>query len=83
MKFKLLINIEIDKIDRIFRFQSPTLGQSFILLSILTFMSRINFMLCRVEHEKSFITLGLRPTLKICLFVVMFTASKFSGWVGW
>ena len=29
------------------------------IVGILTFMSRINFLLSRVEHEKSFITLGL------------------------
>ena len=28
------------------------------LVGILTFMSRINFVLSRVEYEKSFITLG-------------------------
>ena len=28
------------------------------IVGILTFMSRINFMLSSVEHEKSFITLG-------------------------
>ena len=28
------------------------------IVGILTFMSRINFMLSRVEHENSFITLG-------------------------
>ena len=28
------------------------------IVGILTFMSRKNFMLCRVEHEKSFITSG-------------------------
>ena len=29
------------------------------IVGILTFMSRINFRLSRVEHEKSFITSGL------------------------
>ena len=28
------------------------------IVGILTFISRINFVLSRVEHEKSFITLG-------------------------
>ena len=32
------------------------------IVGILTFMSRINFVLSRVEHEKSFITSG--PELK-------------------
>ena len=30
-------------------------------VGILTFMSRINFVLCSVEHGKSFITLGPDP----------------------
>ena len=37
------------------------------IVGILIFMSRINFMLSRVEHEKSFIT--LRPDLLV-LFLV-------------
>ena len=35
-----------------------------------TFLSRINFMLSRVEHKKGFIT--LRPDLKIVLHVLSF-----------
>ena len=65
MKFKMLINIEIAKIDGIFRFNS--LEPVIILLinvkmptivGISTFMSRINFMLSWDENEKSFITSG-------------------------
>ena len=58
----LLINSKIAKISRIFRVTSQ--GQPFILLinvGILTFMSRINFILSRVDHEKSFITSGPDP----------------------
>ena len=61
MKFKLFINTEIVKINGNFRLKLTI--QSFILLinvkmptviGILTFMSRINFMLSCIEHEKSF-----------------------------
>ena len=59
MKFKLLVNIKEAKIDGIFRFKSPK--SSFIMLinakmltivGISTFMSRINFVLSCVEHDK-------------------------------
>ena len=52
MKFILLINTDLAKINGNFGFKSPR--QAFIPL-ILTFMSRMNFIL-RVEHEKSFKT---------------------------
>ena len=65
MKFILLINTEIAKSMKISCLNHKS--QLFILLinvkmptivGILTFMSRINFMLSRVENEKSFITSG-------------------------
>ena len=36
------------------------------IVGILTFMSKINFVLSSVEHEKSFITLGPDLTKKQC-----------------
>ena len=66
MKFQLLIKIKIPTK----KFLALSLSDVvFIMLinvkmptvvGILTFMSRINFMLSLVEYEKSFITLGLR-----------------------
>ena len=57
--------IKIAQINEILMFQS---SKSIIILlinvktvtivGILTFMSRMNFMLSRVEHKKSFLTLG-------------------------
>ena len=64
MKFKLLINTEISKINGNISLNHQS--QSFILLinvkitivGILTFMSRVDFMLSWVEHEKSVIISG-------------------------
>ena len=39
------------------------------IVGILTFMSRINFVLSCVEYEKSFITLG--PVLIVCVSCVL------------
>ena len=63
MKFYILINIKIAKVNGIFRFKSPKpviypAHKMLTIVGILTFMSMINCMLSRVEHEKSFITSG-------------------------
>ena len=42
------------------------------IVGILTFISRINFVLSRVEHEKSFITLG-PESVKKCLMQHFYT----------
>ena len=64
MKFQLLIKTKIPKNEEVsclslsdvvlillIKFKMPT------PVGVLTFMSMINFVLSRVEHEKSFITL--------------------------
>ena len=70
MKFKSLINIKKPKsmifydlniqsqsFIRLINVKMPTIVKMPIIVGILTFMSRINFMpLSRVEHEKRFIT---------------------------
>ena len=65
MKFKLLINTEIIKICRKFRFRlaKPVNypAHKCTVVGILTLMSRINFILSRDENEKSFKTLGHDP----------------------
>ena len=45
------------------------------IVGILTFMSRINFVLSRVEHEKSFITLG--PVVCTYMYVVCIQENLF------
>ena len=42
----------------LFNFVEYMLYEIVIIVGILTFMSRINFVLSLVEHGKSFITLG-------------------------
>ena len=57
MKIILLINTEIAKSNENFRLKSPfILLTNATIVGILTFMSRINFSLGCVEHEKGFIT---------------------------
>ena len=67
VKFQMLIKTIMLKNKDFSCFQTLTVDVVFIMLinvkmptivGILTFMSRINFMLSRVEHEKSFITSG-------------------------
>ena len=45
MKYKLLINIEIASIDRNFMFKSPKPGIYPTIVGILTFLSKVNFLL--------------------------------------
>ena len=45
------------------------------IVGILTFMSRINFVLSRVEHEKSFITSG--PGFRFCTFTQLYVVFLF------
>ena len=65
MKFSLLINMKMPTIVGIFIFISREISCStifskkeFAIVSNLRFISRTNFMLSGVEHEKSFITSG-------------------------
>ena len=74
MKFKLLINTDVAKINGNFKFKSqkPVIYPADnvkmpTIVGILIFMSRINLMLSWVEHEKSFITSG--PVLLVSLTV--------------
>ena len=89
MKFELLMNIKIAWINEISRLKSSKpvkvlnhQSQSFILLinvkmpivvGILTFINKIDFMLSRVKHEKSFITLGPRADIDEDLVLWMMT----------
>ena len=50
MKFNLHMNIKIAQINEILRLKS---SKSIIILILLTFISRLNFMLSVVDHEKS------------------------------
>ena len=56
VKSKMLTNIKIAKIIKVFRFGWPKPISLVINVGILISMSRINFMLSLVEHEKRFIT---------------------------
>ena len=63
MKFSLLINMKMPTIVGIFIFISKEIFMlsyvskiEFAIVSNLRFISRTNFMLSLVEHEKSFIT---------------------------
>ena len=62
MMFKLLINIKIAKINDILRFETSMPIHVIYPANkcILTFISRINFTLRRVEIEKKFYNLGVR-----------------------
>ena len=77
MIFKLLINIRIASINRISRFESARPVNILLMNvkmstidSILTFMSRINFMLSCVEHEKKFYKLVARLYNLYCLIKI-------------
>ena len=69
-KFEQLIKTKIPTNKEVTCFKSHNVFIMLInvkmptIVGILTFMSRINFVLSRVEHEKSFITLGPGYSMK-------------------
>ena len=75
MKFQLLITTKLLKKYRLFLhsnsqiciYQAKLCSKANIF-GILTFMSKINFMLSCIEHENGFITLGL---MSICLYFIL------------
>ena len=69
MKVKLLINVEIARINRIFMFKPDSLIL-LINVKILTFVSRLNFMLRGVEHGKRFNTCTSRLWPSFTIFVL-------------
>ena len=69
----MLISIKISRNSAFFRLREAE-NAIFLLINvkmstivdIFTFMSKENFMLTRVEHEKSFITSGLADLSQYC-----------------
>ena len=64
MKMFLALSLSDDVLIMLINVKMPT------IVGILTFMSRINFVLSCVEHGKSFITLGLGYLSTSCIFFV-------------
>ena len=79
-KFQLLIKTKIPTDEEVYCFKSrkcciyrANIVKMPTTVGILTFMSRINFVLSWVENGKSFITLGpARKGLTACLFRALF-----------
>ena len=71
-KFQLVIKTKIQTNEEAYCLKSIRSGVVFIMLinvvGILTFMSRVNFVLSWVEHENSFITYG--PVLNVSFVYV-------------
>ena len=75
MKFQVLITTKLIKKYRLFLYSNSQiciyqakLCSNANIFGILTFMSKINFMLSCIEHENGFITLGL---MSICLYFIL------------